>query len=101
MRQLSTQYSLERFWDSMIFTVAATEAWPETAPLGADLSAHLEVGQALGDRTRAIRWTVVRANAKWKQMLRDYQAPALDEGIDQQLNEFMEKRKAALPDSIT
>jgi len=43
---------------------------------------------------------VVRANAKWKQMLRDYQAPALDEGIDQQLGEFMEKRKAVLPDSM-
>jgi len=43
---------------------------------------------------------VVRANAKWKQMLRDYQAPALDPGIDEALTEFMAKRKAVLPDSV-
>jgi trimethylamine---corrinoid protein Co-methyltransferase len=44
---------------------------------------------------------VMRANAKWKQMLREYQAPALDEGIDQSLLDFMERRKAALPNSMS
>uniref|UniRef100_UPI0035B15B11 trimethylamine methyltransferase family protein n=1 Tax=Aestuariivirga sp. TaxID=2650926 RepID=UPI0035B15B11 len=44
---------------------------------------------------------VVRANERWKQMLRDYQAPALDEGIDEQLQAFMAKRKEVLPDNVS
>jgi trimethylamine---corrinoid protein Co-methyltransferase len=44
---------------------------------------------------------VARANTKWKQMLRDYQAPAIDPGIDEALLSFMAKRKEALPDSVT
>ena len=42
---------------------------------------------------------VKRANAKWKQMLADYEAPALDEGVDEALNEFMDKRKSEMPDT--
>ena len=44
---------------------------------------------------------VVRANARWKQMLRDYEAPALDQGIDEALLAFMIQRKAALPDTMS
>ncbi len=44
---------------------------------------------------------VVRANAKWKQMLADYVAPPLDEGIDEQLQAFMAKRKEVLPDNVS
>jgi trimethylamine--corrinoid protein Co-methyltransferase len=40
-----------------------------------------------------------RANAIWKRMLREYEAPPLDEGIDEALTEFMAKRKASMPDS--
>jgi trimethylamine--corrinoid protein Co-methyltransferase len=40
-----------------------------------------------------------RANAIWKRMLRDYEAPSLDEGIDEALGEFIAKRKASMPDS--
>jgi trimethylamine--corrinoid protein Co-methyltransferase len=40
-----------------------------------------------------------RANAIWKRMLREYEAPALDQGIDEALNEFIAKRKASMPDS--
>jgi trimethylamine--corrinoid protein Co-methyltransferase len=40
-----------------------------------------------------------RANAIWKRMLREYEAPPLDEGIDEALNEFIAKRKASMPDS--
>jgi trimethylamine--corrinoid protein Co-methyltransferase len=40
-----------------------------------------------------------RANAIWKRMLREYEAPPLDEGIDEALQEFIAKRKAAQPDS--
>ena len=44
---------------------------------------------------------VVRANERWKQMLRDYEAPALDPGIDEQLQAFMAKRKEVLPDNVS
>lgn len=39
------------------------------------------------------------ANKKFKQMLNDYEPPALDESIDEALIEFMEKSKASFPDS--
>ncbi|MFT3989649.1 trimethylamine methyltransferase family protein [Aestuariivirga sp.] len=44
---------------------------------------------------------VVRANTRWKKLLSDYEAPALDPGIDESLTEFMAKRKAVLPDSVS
>ena len=44
---------------------------------------------------------VVRANAKWKQLLKDYVAPALDEGIDEGLRDFMARRKEVLPDNVS
>ncbi|MEH6527203.1 MAG: trimethylamine methyltransferase family protein [Sneathiella sp.] len=43
--------------------------------------------------------TATRANETWKQMLNDYQAPALDPGIDESLQAFMENRKNEFPDS--
>jgi trimethylamine---corrinoid protein Co-methyltransferase len=44
---------------------------------------------------------VVRANATWKKMLGDYQAPELDPGIDEALQAFMAKRKEVLPDNVS
>jgi trimethylamine--corrinoid protein Co-methyltransferase len=40
-----------------------------------------------------------RANKIVKRMLNDYEAPALDPAIDEALNEFIAKKKAAVPDS--
>jgi trimethylamine---corrinoid protein Co-methyltransferase len=40
-----------------------------------------------------------RANAVWKRMLRDYEAPPLDPGIDEALLDFIARRKASMPDS--
>lgn len=40
-----------------------------------------------------------RANAKWKQMLADYELPPLDPAIDEALLAYMEERKASFPDS--
>jgi trimethylamine--corrinoid protein Co-methyltransferase len=45
--------------------------------------------------------TATRANIIWKRQLKEYQPPALDPGIDEALQEYMAKRKAVLPDSIT
>jgi trimethylamine--corrinoid protein Co-methyltransferase len=40
-----------------------------------------------------------RANGIWKRMLQEYEAPALDPAIDEALNEYIAKKKAATPDS--
>lgn len=37
-----------------------------------------------------------RANAKWKQQLKEYERPPLDPAIDEALREFMTKRKAEI-----
>ncbi len=42
-----------------------------------------------------------RANAIWKRQLAEYEAPALDPGIDEALKDFMAKRKETLPDSVS
>jgi trimethylamine--corrinoid protein Co-methyltransferase len=40
-----------------------------------------------------------RANALWKKMLAEYEAPALDPSIDEALREFIDKRCASMPDA--
>ena len=40
-----------------------------------------------------------RANAIWKRMLAEYEAPPIDPGVDEALLEFMIRRKASMPDS--
>ncbi len=39
-----------------------------------------------------------RANAVWKKMLREYEAPAIDPGVDEALRAFIEAKKASMPD---
>jgi trimethylamine--corrinoid protein Co-methyltransferase len=41
----------------------------------------------------------VRANAVWKRLLSEYEPPPLDEAIDAELTEWVERRKASFPDS--
>ena len=40
-----------------------------------------------------------RANKLWQSMLNQYEAPAIDPGVDEALQEFITKRKHALPDA--
>ena len=40
-----------------------------------------------------------RANAIWKRMLAEYEAPPLDPAIDEALLDFIQRRKASMPDS--
>jgi trimethylamine--corrinoid protein Co-methyltransferase len=47
------------------------------------------------------RDTATRANALWKKTLAEYEAPALDPGIDEALCAFIREKKAAVPDSFT
>mgnify|MGYP000474593715 FL=1 len=41
----------------------------------------------------------VRANALWKAMLAAYEPPPLDEAVDEELREWIERRRASYPDS--
>jgi trimethylamine--corrinoid protein Co-methyltransferase len=40
-----------------------------------------------------------RANALWKRTLAEYEAPAIDDAVDQELREWIERRKASCPDA--
>ena len=40
-----------------------------------------------------------RANTVWKRMLEEYEAPAIDPGVDEALRDFIARRKASFPDS--
>jgi trimethylamine--corrinoid protein Co-methyltransferase len=44
--------------------------------------------------------TAQRANAIWKKMLADYEAPSIDPGIDEAMQEFIAKKKASMPDAF-
>jgi trimethylamine--corrinoid protein Co-methyltransferase len=41
----------------------------------------------------------VRANATWKKMLAAYEPPPIDDAVDEELREFIERAKASFPDS--
>ena len=41
-----------------------------------------------------------RANAAWKQVLRDYEPPPIDDAIDAELRDFVARRKSEMPDEI-
>ncbi|MGZ5294371.1 MAG: trimethylamine methyltransferase family protein [Actinomycetota bacterium] len=43
--------------------------------------------------------TTTRANAAWKKMLAEYEPPAIDDGVDEELREWIERKKASFPDS--
>jgi trimethylamine--corrinoid protein Co-methyltransferase len=40
-----------------------------------------------------------RANALWKRTLVEYEAPPIDDAVDQELREWVERRKASFPDA--
>ena len=65
------------FWDSGIADNEPYEKW-----------------QAAGSEDAAIR-----ANRRWKKALAEYQAPPLDEAIDEALRDFMDRKKAATADA--
>jgi trimethylamine--corrinoid protein Co-methyltransferase len=45
------------------------------------------------------RDAAVRANARWKRTLAEYEAPPLDDGIHEAIVDWMDRRKASFPDS--
>ena len=65
------------FWDSGLSDNDPWERWDERG--GLDIA--------------------TRANAKWKEMLNAYEAPPLDAAIDEELQDFIARRKAAMDDA--
>jgi trimethylamine--corrinoid protein Co-methyltransferase len=43
--------------------------------------------------------TTNRANPIWKKMLAEYEAPPIDDAVDQELQDWIERQKASFPDS--
>ena len=59
----------------------------------------------IADNNSVEQWTAegsrdaaTRANAIWKRWLADYEAPALDPGIDEALLDYIARKKASMPD---
>ena len=75
---------------------AHTQANFETAFYRSSLadSNSVEQWEAEGRRDMA-----QRANAQWKRMLAEYQAPPIDPAIDEALRDFISRRKASMPDA--
>jgi len=42
-----------------------------------------------------------RANKLWKRMLADYEAPAIDPGVDEALQDFIRRKKDSMPDAFS
>jgi trimethylamine--corrinoid protein Co-methyltransferase len=43
--------------------------------------------------------SITRANTIWKKMLAEYEAPVIDEAVDEELRSWIEQKKASFPDS--
>ena len=80
---------------SHFFGCAHTMAHYETAFWDSELSDNepFEKWEANGSSDAA-----TRANRLWKKRLAEYEPPPLDEGIDEALRDFVDRRKAAVPD---
>jgi len=91
----------------------AADAYREAGPGGDYLgSAHTmrnfetaNYQSALADTSSFEQWTDAggltieqRANARRKEMLADYQPPPLDEAIDEELQDFITRKKSETPD---
>ncbi len=76
----STQHTLRHYetayWDSALDDNQPWETWDEQG--GIDYA--------------------TRANTRWKKLLAEYQAPAIDPGVDEALLDFMVRRKGATGD---
>jgi trimethylamine--corrinoid protein Co-methyltransferase len=67
----------------------------ETANYLSDLADTASYEQWVEDGRRDLEQ---RANRRWKEMLADYQAPLLDPAVDEALQDFVARKKSALPD---
>lgn len=75
---------------------AHTQANFETAFYRSSVADNNSVEQWMAEGSRD---AAQRANGLWKKMLADYQAPAIDPGVDEALQAFMTERKGSMPDA--
>ncbi|WP_423908365.1 trimethylamine methyltransferase family protein [Candidatus Spongiihabitans sp.] len=75
---------------------AHTMANYETAYYDAKLSDSESVEQW---QERGSKDSARRAYERWNQLLNDYEAPPMDQAVDQSLKEFVAKRKSEIPDA--
>lgn len=68
----------------------------ETAFLDADLADNNSFEQWQQDGSHDIFW---RATRRWQSLLKSYEAPPIERGTDEALQEYIAKRKAVLPDT--
>jgi trimethylamine--corrinoid protein Co-methyltransferase len=64
------------YWDSALDDNHTYETWAEQG--GEDMA--------------------TRANRRWKKLLAEYQAPYLDPGVDEALQDFIARKKSSMPD---
>ena len=76
----STQHTLRHYetayWESTLNDDQPWETWSEKGAVD----------------------SAMRANLQWKKTLAEYEAPAMDEGTDEALQDFIARRKASVPD---
>jgi trimethylamine--corrinoid protein Co-methyltransferase len=111
--QLGMMHVLARGID-MSQDAQAFDAFREVEPGGhflgcAHTQAHFETAffrSQVADNNSFEQWDAEgrldapqRANRLWKRMLETYEPPALDPGIDEALQDFIARRKAAMPDA--
>ena len=75
---------------------AHTQANFETAFYRSNIADNNSVEQWMEEGSKD---AATRANALWKKMLADYVAPPIDPGVDEALREFIERKKASMPDA--
>ena len=82
--------------DTTFLGAAHTHANMRTANIDADLADTASFEQWTEEGARTI---AERANAKWKQMLADYEPPQLDESVHATLVDFFADKKRAVADA--
>ena len=75
---------------------AHTQANFETAFYRSNIADNNSVEQW---REEGSKDAATRANALWKSMLAEYEPPPLDPAKDEAIREFIDKRKASMPDA--
>jgi trimethylamine--corrinoid protein Co-methyltransferase len=75
---------------------AHTQANFETAFYRSNIADNNSVEQW---REEGSKDAATRANALWKTMLAKYEAPPLDQAKDEAIREFIDRRKASMPDA--
>ena len=75
---------------------AHTQANFETAFYRSNIADNNSVEQW---REEGSKDAATRANALWKSMLAEYEAPPLDQAKDEAIREFVDRRKASMPDA--